>query len=130
MENYQPSQFLTPLLMHEVLGKPLEELTWSPLVQFHPKKINQIPDALCGVYLIRYKDNPRALNPASMLYVGSANYCLKRRLNKEYRGEGNPFLPDFVQANPLGVYFQYLYCQGCKRIEAYLLAALDYPLCN
>ncbi len=116
--------------IREILEKPLKELPWSPLLHFHPNEIDQMPDLLRGVYLIRYQDNPKELKPASMLYVGCDDHCLKCSLSDQYLGKGNVFLPDFVRANPSGIFFQYLCCQDCKRAEAYLLVALSYPLCN
>ena len=122
MDNYPFSS----LLMEEIIGKPLENLAWSPLSNFHPREIERVPESLRGVYLIRYRDTPKQMKPASMLYVGKAQRCLKDSLREDYLGKGNVFLPDFVQVNPSEVYFQYLCCEDCHRVEAYLLVTLDY----
>ncbi|MEM1171306.1 MAG: hypothetical protein AAGJ08_20045 [Cyanobacteria bacterium P01_H01_bin.35] len=127
MDNYQRPESLS---IQEILGRPLEALGWSPLFHFHPSEIDQMPDSLPGVYLIRYRDDPKELKPFSMLYVGRADRCLKSSLTNQYLGKDNESLPVFVEANPSGVYFQYLCCKDCTQVEAYLIVALDYPLCN
>ncbi|ERN40999.1 hypothetical protein KR51_00024520 [Rubidibacter lacunae KORDI 51-2] len=116
--------------IRDYCGKPLEALPWSPLLNFCPDAIERVPLSLLGVFLIRYRDNPAEFKPACALYVGRAERCLRQSLHCQYQGDGNEALVNFVRANPLGIFFQYLCCLDYRFAEAHLLVALDYPLCN
>ena len=113
-----------------IAGTPLHHIPWSAIVSLLPSTIEQVPMGLQGVYLVRYRDNPTKMNPASILCVASALYCIRSRLSADYSGRGNPFLPDFIQANPKDIYFQYVQCDDPKNAAVYLVRALGYPICN
>ena len=125
----KPRQDKTSVL-GAIAGKPLAQIQWSPLEPFSHLRLDRINMGMQGVYIIRYRDNPDQLNPASILYVAAAPYCIRSGLIADYTGQGNPFLPDFVHANPSGIYFQYARCDDPRNAEVYLIRSLGYPVCN
>ena len=116
--------------LKRIAGKPLKNIQWSSVAPLVPSALEQIPPGLQGAYLVRYRDNPAEINPASIIYVSSAVYCIHSRLVAEYEGQGNPFLRDLVQANPKDICFQYVQCDDPKNAEVYLIRAFSYPICN
>jgi len=116
--------------MQTTMGEPVKTLQWSSLKIFNPTQIENVLSEIPGVYIIRYRDEPEQWNPASMLYVGCSERCIRSSLMQDYCGMGNEYLPDFVGANPLNIYFHYAECLSPKRCEACLLVNLNYPICN
>ena len=113
-----------------IAGTPIDGIYWSPVEHFSPSKFNKVDLGMRGVYIIRYRDDPEQLNPVSVLYVAAADYCIRSKLLADYAGRGNPFLPDFIHANPLGIYFQYVQCDDPQNAAVYLIRSLGYPVCN
>ena len=141
LDYYQQSDanaIAPPPALNLIAGKPLADIRWNAISQrlcfaiapLIPSALEQIPLGLRGAYLVRYRDNPVEINPASVVYVSSAVYCIRSCLFSEYEGRGNPFLPILVQANPKDICFQYVQCDDPKNAEVYLIRRFSYPICN
>ncbi|NEQ98285.1 MAG: hypothetical protein F6K30_16460 [Cyanothece sp. SIO2G6] len=113
-----------------IAGASPDSILWSPVERFHKMGLAHLEKGMRGVYVIRYRDDPNQLKLASVLYISASDRCIKSALLADYLGYGNQFLPDFVNANPLGIYFQYTRCNDPKNAETDLIRALGHPICN